>query len=458
MAMRKRNGLAILALVAFTAGGGSWGCSSSDGNGGTGGAGRDAGPADRPTIDGGTSSAIGHPFGAHAFKYPAGVLKPTGDQAAIDQTVKTFYDMWSGKYLAQRCGGTVVLTEGGTGAADGTFSVSEGHGYGMVITAMMAGHDPMARAKFDGLYKVFREYPSTNDPNLMCWQLLSKCPMGSQCMTPAQGCFRINGSDSGSATDGDLDIGFALLLADKQWGSTGPINYLAEAKKVIGAIKAKEMNPNTKLPLLADDIGPMDAFFNLTRPSDFMADHLRSFGTATGDAFWMQAVDAIHTVVGNLQMGFSPMTGLIPDFVTNTNTMARPAPANTPADEGVTTGEYSYNSCRVPWRLATDYVVSGDMRAKAELTKLNDWIRMTTAGDATKIVDGYKLNGTRGSDVSGADLSFTAPFGVAAIAGTDQKWLDAVWGDITKMGLQVYFGDSIKMISLIVISGNWWAP
>src|SRR5581483_2996104 len=119
---------------------------------------------------------------------------------------------------------------------------------------------------------------------------------------------------------------------------------------------------------------------------------------------------------------------------------------------------YSYNSCRVPWHLATDYLVSGDARAKAEVVKLDAWIRSTTAGDPTKITDGYKLNGMRGTGVSGADLSFTAPFGVAAIVGGDQKWLDAVWASINGTGLDNYYGDTIKMLSMIVMSGNWWAP
>ena len=87
----------------------------------------------------------------------------------------------------------------------------------------------------------------------MDWQILNKCPAGASCKEPSPGCFRIDGPESGSATDGDLDIAFALLLADKQWGSGGA--YLAEAKKVIAAIKEKEMNAMTKLPLLADDIG-----------------------------------------------------------------------------------------------------------------------------------------------------------------------------------------------------------
>jgi hypothetical protein len=82
---------------------------------------------------------------------------------------------------------------------------------------------------------------------------------------------------------------------------------------------------------------------------------------------------------------------------------------------------------------------------------------MNTTGDAGRIVDGYRLNGARGSEVSGPDMSFTAPFGVAAIVGSDQR-VDSTWQAITQEPIGVYFGDTIKMISMIVISGNWWVP
>jgi endo-1,4-beta-D-glucanase Y len=441
--------------------GGSGGAGGAGDTGGaaggdTGGAGGGGGPGGMGGTVTFTPSAPQRPFGGHTFKYPAGVLKPTGTPAQLDAMVKAYYDKWKARYLVPRCGGYVVLTEGGTGAADGTFSVSEGHGYGMVITALMAGYDPKAQEEFNGLHAVFRKFPSTNEDNLMDWQLLGKCPAGSSCKEPIPGCFRIDGSESGSATDGDMDIAFSLLLADKQWGSGGA--YLAEARKVIAAVKAKEMNGTTKFPLLADDIGPMDSFYNTTRPSDFMLDHFRSFGKTTGDAFWMQSVDGIEGLLGNLQKNFAPMTGLIPDFVVETNTMPKPAPAFWPKDEGLTTGEYAYNSCRVPWRLATDYIASGDTRSRDTLRAMNAWIKMSTGGKPQNIIDGYTLEGGLSNSASSYDVSFAAPFAVSAIADTDQAWLDAIWTDVDKRDLGGYFGDTIKMIAMIVISQNWWVP
>jgi endo-1,4-beta-D-glucanase Y len=402
-----------------------------------------------------TPSPPMHPFGKHGFTYPTGVLKPVGN---LDGQVTKYYDMWKSTYLKQMCGGYVVLSEGGTGAKDGTFTVSEAHGYGMVITALMAGYDPQAQEIFNGLYAVFRAFPSWNTPDLMDWQLLTKCPTGSTCKEPVKGCFRIDGSDSGSATDGDMDIAFALLLADKQWGSKGA--YLGEARKVIAAIKAKEMNASTKYPLLADDIMKGDDFFYTTRPSDFMLDHFRAFSKATGDAFWTQSVDALHGLIDGLQMREAATTGLIPDFVVATDTATpKPAPPKWPADEGDATGEYAYNSCRVPWRLTTDFVVSNDPRTRTEVAKINTWFKGWSNGNPHMVVDGYTLSGGISSSAAGTDLSFGAPFAVASILDTDQTWVDKSWAELfVEPKDHAYFGDTIKMISLIVISQNWWAP
>ena len=403
-----------------------------------------------------TPSAPQKPFGMHTFKYPAGVLKPTGTQQKLDDSVKAYYDKWKAMYLKPGCGGYVLETGAGTGSYKEAFSVSEGHGYAMVITALMAGYDPKAQEEFNGLHKVFRAFPSTNDDDLMDWQLLRACPKGQTCMETAPGCFRQDGPESGSATDGDMDIAFSLLLADKQWGSNGA--YLGEARKVIAAVKAKEMNNMTKFPMLADDIGPGDPMYYTTRPSDFMLDHFRAYGKATGDAFWMGSVDAIQGLITGLQKNFAPSTGLLPDFVVDTNTQPKPAPPMWPKDEGNTTGEYAYNSCRVPWRIATDYIASGDTRSKDALKAINTWIKMASMGMPKNIIDGYTLEGQFSNSTSGYDLSFTAPFAVSAIVDSDQAWLDAIWANVEGFQLNGYFGDTIKMISMIVISQNWWAP
>jgi endo-1,4-beta-D-glucanase Y len=392
----------------------------------------------------------GFQFGAHPMKYPAGSARPTGDQAEIDDVVRCQYAKWKAAYLKKDCDGYYVSTNGGAGANAETFiTVSEGHGYGMLIAALMAGTDPQAQEIFDGMYAVKLKYPSKYMNGLMAWGIEKACAAVA---------------DGDSATDGDEDMAFALLLADKQWGSGGKVNYLEEAKKLIAAVGKSEINPTTKLPLLGDWATPDEAnFYWLTRPSDFMTDHYRAFAKAGDAAAWNATIAAIYKLIDFAQANLSPTTGLVPDFFRETNT---PMPSAVPvsfANDSRFLGEmlntdYDYNSCRVPWRLGTDYIVSGDAMVKARLAKINAFIRKKTGEDPEKIVDGYSLAGVPWAK-AGPNDCFTAGFGVSAIVDAEnQKWVDGIWAHLADAQIEDYYGDTIRLISMIVISGNWWAP
>ncbi|HEY0713960.1 MAG TPA: glycosyl hydrolase family 8 [Polyangia bacterium] len=379
------------------------------------------------------------PFGSHSFAYPAGVIFPSGTPAGRDEAVTRLYDRWKAAYVADGCGGRYVRTNGGTGAKD-AITVSEGHGYGMIITALMAGHDPEAQSTFDGFVRVLRQFPSQINRDLMSWAVGANCQ-------PIAG--------PNSASDGDLDVAFALLLANRQWGSRGAIDYFVEANRVIGAIARSVMNTETNLPLLGD-WATSGAFYYAARPSDFMADHFRAFAPVRSRALFTAAVDRIYTTVDRLQTGPGRTTGLVPDFVIGTNSDLRPAPAD--FLEAPTDGDYSYNSCRVPWRLGTDYVVSGDPRARQALDRLTTFAKGKSGGDPARIAPGYRLDGTPLSMAS-ANGAFVGPFAVAAmIDASHQAWLDALWAWMVEKDLQDYYADSIRLLSMIVVSGNWWAP
>jgi hypothetical protein len=174
----------------------------------------------------------------------------------------------------------------------------------------------------------------------------------------------------------------------------------------------------------------------------------------TADGDWNRAVDNTYQLIGTVQTDFSPNTGLIPDFIVNTTTLPKPAPPN--FLEGPGDGQYNYNSCRVPFRVSTDYIVSRDARAKTAIQEMNNWIMTKTHKDPSKILDGYTLSGGKGAGQSGPASAFSSPFGVAALLGTDQGWLDKLWQ--SRQINEDYYGDSLTMISMIVMSGNWWAP
>lgn len=384
------------------------------------------------------------PFGSHPMTYASGTIRPNHvSQAVLDQAVRDFYDAWKARFIAPACGPGryVVLTK----VSGGNLTVSEGHGYGMVLAALMAGHDPQAKEIFDGMYAYFRDHPSGITPELMAWN-------------QSRSCKDVQGADT--ASDGDLDIAFALLLADKQWGSCGAIDYLAAAQQTIAGIKAGELDPTGKYVKLGDWASPdSGSYYTSTRSSDFMPDHYRAFQDATGDATWTGLLDRTYQIVADLQASHSPATGLLPDFVLDP--LGTPAPAGPFFLEGPNDGAYDYNACRDPWRLATDFVVNGESRAHTAVESIDGWIRSATAGDPTAIRSGYQLGGVPSPNSDYLSMAFVAPLGVGAMVdSSNQAWLNAMWDRIvaTPITTDGYYENTLKMLAMIVISGNWWSP
>jgi len=80
------------------------------------------------------------------------------------------------------------------------------------------------------MYNMFDHHRSTKNAANMSW-IIAKTEKKS--------------GDSDSATDGDMDIAYALILADRQWGSGGAIDYLGQAKDTItNGIKNGDLGPH----------------------------------------------------------------------------------------------------------------------------------------------------------------------------------------------------------------------
>ncbi|SDG18317.1 glycosyl hydrolase family 8 [Chitinophaga filiformis] len=375
-----------------------------------------------------------------AVTYPNCIKPNNVTQAAMNASVAGYYDYWKSKYLknnlASLPGGYYVRGEI-SGDAEGfvPLGTSEGHGYGMVITALMAGYDPNAHAIYDGLYKTARAFHSSINTNLMGWVVADA--------TGAQGHFD-------SATDGDIDIAYSLILAHYQWGSNGTINYLNEAKKMItNGLKAANVTSTNRL-----NLGDWDAKSALnTRPSDWMLSHLRAFYQETGDATWLNLINNLYAVYNQFSATYSPSTGLISDFVVKNP--PEPAPKNF-IDEGPQTNEYNYNACRVPLRVVMDYALYGNTTAQNISNKIATWIIGKTGGNPANVKDGYQLNGT----VSGSDPEavFVAPFVAAAVVNSNnQAFVNSGW-NFLKTAKSGYYSDTYSLLCQLFISGNWWKP
>ncbi|MCF8482247.1 MAG: hypothetical protein K9H25_17620 [Rhodospirillum sp.] len=391
-----------------------------------------------------------------AAPYTLGIILPDTPQEEMDQALNAFHDQWKALYLTEGCGtdrAYVKVDADGKavegGSAEGSITVSEAHGYGMLITVMMADRDPKAQGLFDGMVRFFQDHSAASGPGLMAWNQVEGC--GN-----ARG--RVDGSTS--ATDGDLDIALALLLADKTWGSKGAIDYKAQAQTVLSAILEREVAPGDQYMLLGDwaktpDPDPPDTAI-ATRVSDFMPGHFTTFAQATGETRWYDIRDQTYALLEDLRHRWARNTGLVPDFVIVRLDAPEPAPPEFLEGEG--DGSYSWNAARYPWRVAMDAILHGNQRARAALVPLITWIRTETGDDPARINAGYRLSGPPMADQGEGQMAFVAPLAVAAMVDpAHQGWLNALWVEITKRGLaeEDYYGNTLKLLCLIVLTGHW---
>jgi endoglucanase len=392
-----------------------------------------------------------YPFPQHVTYAPNTISPNHRTQAEQDLDVKTFYNRWKRNYVVRT---TQVIDNitlyriafGKPGTSNYQATVSEGQGYGMVIVALMAGHDRGAKTIFDGLWKFVRAHPSSIDNRLMGWKVAPDYP-----------------NNANSAFDGDADIAYALLLADKQWGSTGRINYLQEARTVIQAIRESTIGLNSKLPRLGDwardlpDTSQYDQYS--PRSSDFMPAHFRAYGRATDTSgFWNQVISATQYVTNTIQTNYSPTTGLLPDFISGTcaTTEFCPAPDNfleSPNDDS-----YSWNAGRVPMRLGTDALINHNATSRAQVRKISLWIKQKSLSNPANIKAGYELNGNPVINSDYFSTFFAAPFGVAAMLVSGQQvWLNTIY-DSVKATSQDYYADSVTLLCLLIMTKNYWDP
>ncbi|UQU67501.1 glycosyl hydrolase family 8 [Couchioplanes caeruleus] len=371
--------------------------------------------------------------------YRAAMVTPSASPESQHTAVLNAYRAWKVAFIREGCGAGMRQVY----SPDASYPyVAEGQGYGMVITVSMADLDPGAKGIFDGIVKFVLAHRSANDPDLTAAEQDDDCA---------------DQAGANSATDGDMDIAYGLLLADRAWGSSGKYDYRALAVRRIAAIKASEVNPSSKLMLLGDwSAAGNKELFGVSRTSDWMLEHFRAFEQATGDVGWGDIREAHLNAIAEVQAKYSQRTGLLPDFVTSED--GRTQPADGKVLESSRDGDYGYNACRTPWRIGFDAIVSGDPRSLAAARKMNAWFKDTAGGDPDNVGSGYSLAGGRFGSRSAR--AFWAPLAVAAMTDPgSQSWLDALWTKMASSSIEPdsYFGASVQLQAMLVASGHYVA-
>ncbi len=345
----------------------------------------------------------------------------------ITKYLKKFYEYWKDTYLVKEKDGTYRVA---FDKNDKSQTVSEGQGFGMLIVATMAIYDENAQEIFDGLYKFAKAHPSKIAPHLMAW------------IYPE--------SDDGedSAFDGDADIAYALILAHKIWGDKGEINYKQEAKTILNDIYTYTIGPESKLPLLGDWVNPNGKKYNQysIRSSDLMLEHFREYAKFTKDDKWLEVLNASKELIKKVS---NKDTALLPDFIVKKDDKFQAAPKN--FLEGKHDGDYHYNACRTPWRIGIYALMSGDSQILDYLNKFTNWIT-NSIENVSDIKSGYKLDGEYYGDYF--STAFASPIEVGVLA-SNKKLSDNIF-NYTKEIKENYYEDSINLLSMIAINGNYY--
>jgi len=243
-----------------------------------------------------------------------------------------------------------------------------------------------------------------------------------------------------SATDGDLDIAYALILADEHWGSKGDLKYDRLAKQLLSDIKAKEINPTTKLPRVGDWATAAKTA-DLVRPSDLMTAYFRKFASYTRDGSWSKVVSNSQKTLKNLSDQHA--TGLMADFVTVNGTQLQLGSVKAKQVASKYDDQYGFNACRIPWRVAYDYQLNHSQVSKSIVKKMCQFFT-----NEKKITAVYTLNGK--AVESYANMAFTAPIAYAATVISDQKLASRYSKVLTEpMVSKDYYPATIQMVTLL---------
>lgn len=293
--------------------------------------------------------------------------------------------------------------------------VSEGIAYGMLLAAYADD-----KSVFDRLWRFYLKHSNSN--GIMHW----KISIEDQVI------------GSGGATDAEEDAAMALIVAHYQWGSTGDIDYLNDAKKLIAAIMRYEVEPVTFRLKSGDGWGSSP----VTNPSYLSPAYYKIFAEISGDENWLKVTASSYAII---EANAHPVTGLVSDWC---------LPDGSPANNfGY---NYTFDAARFPWRMAMDYLWFGDERAKQYCIKMSSFVRNTLRGSQRINGAGYTKAGN--SLGGGHNPVFVATFALTGMASGPEftDHLNNSYSDTYTTEAPEYFGATLRVLGLFMLTGNFY--
>ena len=317
-------------------------------------------------------------------------------------------------------------------------TVSEGIGYGMLITLFQGDWDAFNRLWIYS--QAYRNSAYASGRGLMPWLTAS---------------FSWDIPDESSATDADLDIATSLILAYYMSGNTA---YLNDALTLIAALWNNEVNLSNNL-LYSGDTPTWKAAANPSyNLSYFSPVALRLFALVDKNHDWTSVLNAQYTYMLNVQ---AAGTGVFPDWSDGSGN------AINPPNNSAKTTYWTFNkeSVRIPWRIAWDYYWFADERAASVLNTLNNFIMARSNNDPLSIpAVNYSWNLSIGADIQGQNLptQWQAAWCATGMAGNSMDWLNTCTNVLNATVMQTsassYFPNILQMMYSQLLNGMYVKP
>lgn len=351
---------------------------------------------------------------------------PKATETVKHRMVKTHYHNWKKTYLKGSDQAKFVVTNG---AERHYQTLSEAQGYGMLIAVFAAQQDLDDRRTFDQLTRYYLAHRISADNPLMAWR---QSRHGNEMVSGR--------SEKSSATDGDLDIAYALILADELWGSDGALDYAKLAHQLLAAIGEREINPVTKLPQVGD-WAAKSGFRDLLRPSDLITAYFRKFAAFTKDGSWTRVAQNSQRALK--QLSSQHASGLMADFVTVSGPQLKFGTVEPKQVDSEYDHQYGFNACRIPWRVAYDYQMSQSPVSYEIVKKMLRFFK-----HEKQLGTVYSLNGQPLENYDNA--AFTTPLAYAAYAVNDHQLSKRYAPELSKkLVKQGYYPATIHMVTLL---------
>ncbi len=390
---------------------GAGGMSENPNTGGAPDGGSGAGPGTDPTGHVRDPSLPTYPFSDPSAKYPFPqmVKYPHGVQSGEVgyEFVAEWYQNWKGRYL-QSCNGMVMPS-----TENGSVSKVEAQGFAMIAVAYMADKET-----FDGLYAFYNSKLQSSSCGLSAWQ--SSCG-GVQ--------------DAGAATDGDIDVASALIVAHWQWPEDG---YDEQAITIIDRLRDVLVECGNLTALYPGcSAGRPWGGCDETDISYYSPGFFRYFARLTGDDIWEKLADDTSIIRDNAA---HETTGLVPDWQS----------VGGRAGAGSRVGHYGFDAVRAPFKQALDFIWHGNEPTRAWCEKITTWANSV---GAARLVDGYQLDGNAVGRTH--NMAVVGALAVCASANT-QPIVDALVAESGRLRDDFWYSGYLGNLYLLAMTGNMW--